>query len=127
MSVSKEQILETISNMSVIEIVELVKSMEEKFNVSAASVAVAAPAIGGVAGGKEAQEEQTEFAVVLTNFGSNKVGVIKVVRELTSLGLKEAKALVEEAPSNVKEGVSKQEAADIKKKLEEAGASVEVK
>lgn len=126
MSVSKEQILETISNMTVIDIVELVKSMEEKFNVSAASVAVAAPAVGGAVG-KEAQEEQTEFSVVLTNFGSNKVGVIKVVRELTSLGLKEAKALVEEAPSNVKEGVSKQEAADIKKKLEEAGASVEVK
>ncbi len=126
MSVSKEQILETISNMTVIDIVELVKLMEEKFNVSAASVAVAAPAVGGAVG-KEAQEEQTEFAVVLTNFGSNKVGVIKVVRELTSLGLKEAKALVEEAPSNVKEGVSKQEAADIKKKLEEAGASVEVK
>ena len=93
MSVSKEQILETISNMTVIDIVELVKLMEEKFNVSAASVAVAAPAVGGAVG-KEAQEEQTEFAVVLTNFGSNKVGVIKVVRELTSLGLKEAKALV---------------------------------
>lgn len=127
MSVSKEQILETISNMSVIEIVDLVKLMEDKFNVSASAVAVSAPASGGAIGAKEAQEEQTEFNVVLTNFGSNKVGVIKVVREVTSLGLKEAKALVEEAPSNVKEGVSKQEAADIKKKLEEAGASVEVK
>lgn len=143
MSVSKEQVLETFFNMNatekeqilldilgdmtVIEISELVKSMEKKFNVSAAAVTVAAPSGGGEVGAKGAQEEQTEFNVVLTNFGSNKVGVIKVVREITSLGLKEAKALVEEAPSNVKEGVSKQEAADIKKKLEEAGATVEVK
>lgn len=127
MSVSKEQILETISNMSVVEIVDLVKLMEEKFNVSAAAVTVAAPMAGGDAGSKATQEEQSEFTVVLNNFGANKVGVIKVVREITNLGLKEAKALVEESPSNVKEGISKQEAFDIKKKLEEAGASVEVK
>lgn len=124
MAVSKEQILDTISNMTVMEVVDLVKLMEEKFNVTAA-VAVAAPAVGGATAA--AVEEQTEFTVVLSNFGANKVGVIKVVREMTSLGLKEAKALVEEAPSTVKDGVSKQEAADIKKKLEEAGASVEIK
>lgn len=124
MAVSKEQILDTISNMTVMEVVDLVKLMEEKFHVTAA-VAVAAPAVGGATAA--AVEEQTEFTVVLSNFGANKVGVIKVVREITSLGLKEAKALVEEAPSTVKDGVSKQEAADIKKKLEEAGASVEIK
>lgn len=124
MAVSKEQILDTISNMTVMEVVDLVKLMEEKFNVTAA-VAVAAPAVGGATAA--AVEEQTEFTVVLSNFGANKVGVIKVVREMTNLGLKEAKALVEEAPSTVKDGVSKQEAADIKKKLEEAGASVEIK
>lgn len=123
MAVSKEQILDTISNMTVMEVVDLVKLMEEKFNVTAA-VAVAAPAAGATVA---AVEEQTEFTVVLSNFGANKVGVIKVVREMTNLGLKEAKALVEEAPSTVKDGVSKQEAADIKKKLEEAGASVEIK
>jgi len=124
-AISNEQKLDAISHKTVMEIVELVKSMEEKFHVSAASVAVAAPSAGG--GAKEAAEEQTEFSVLLTNFGANKVGVIKVVRELTTFGLKKAKALVEEAPSTVKEGVSKQEAADIKKKLEEAGASVEIK
>lgn len=125
MAVSKEEILETISNMTVMEVVDLVKLMEEKFNVSAA-MTMAAPA-ANVAGGGAVAEEQTEFAVVLKDFGANKVGVIKVVREITNLGLKEAKALVEEAPSTVKDGVSKQEAADIKKKLEEAGASVEIK
>ncbi len=123
--ISNEQILDAISNKSVMEIVALVKSMEEKFNVSAAAAAVAMPVAAG--GAKDVVEEQTEFAVVLTKFGDNKVNVIKAVRELTTLGLKEAKALVEEAPSTVKEGVSKQEAADIKKKLEEAGASVEIK
>ncbi len=122
--ISNEQILDAISNKSVMEIVALVKSMEEKFNVSAAA-AVAMPV--AASGAKDVVEEQTEFAVVLTKFGDNKVNVIKAVRELTTLGLKEAKALVEEAPSTVKEGVSKQEAADIKKKLEEAGASVEIK
>lgn len=124
MAVSKNDILETISNMTVMEIVELIEAMEEKFNVSAASaVAVAAPASAAAA----PAEEKTEFDVVMTSFGANKVGVIKVVRELTSLGLKEAKDLVEAAPSVIKEGVSKDDAANFKKKLEEAGASVEVK
>jgi len=126
MAVSKEDILETIANMSVMDVVDLISAMEEKFGVSAAApVAVAAaPAAGGDAA---AAEEQTEFDVVLASFGSNKVPVIKVVRELTGLGLKEAKDLVESAPAAVKEGVSKDEAEQIKKKLEEAGASVEVK
>ncbi|KTD33489.1 50S ribosomal protein L7/L12 [Legionella nautarum] len=125
MAVSKNEILETISNMTVMEVVELIEAMEEKFNVSAAAaaVAVAAPAAGGAA----AAEEKTEFDVVMTSFGANKVGVIKAIREITGLGLKEAKDLVEGAPASVKEGVSKDEAADIKKKLEEAGAAVEVK
>lgn len=124
MAVSKNDILETISKMSVMEIVDLIEAMEKEFNVSAAAatVAVAAPAAAAAAA-----EEKTEFDVVMTSFGSNKVGVIKVIRELTGLGLKEAKDLVEGAPSTVKEGVSKDEAADIKKKLEEAGASVDVK
>ncbi|MEJ8567442.1 50S ribosomal protein L7/L12 [Elongatibacter sediminis] len=126
MAVSKDDILETISNMSVMEVVDLIEAMEEKFGVSAAApVAVAAgPAAGGDAA---AAEEKTEFDVVLTSFGSNKVPVIKVVREITGLGLKEAKDLVEGAPSPVKEGASKDESEEIKKKLEEAGASVEVK
>ncbi len=124
MAVSKNEILETISNMSVMEVVELIEAMEEKFNVSAAAaaVAVAAPAAAAAA-----VEEQTEFNVVMTSFGANKVNVIKAVRGLTGLGLKEAKDLVEGAPSTIKEGVSKDEAASIKKELEEAGASVEVK
>ena len=126
MAVSKEDILETIANMSVMDVVDLISAMEEKFGVSAAAaVAVAAgPAAGGDAA---AEEEQTEFDVVLTSFGAQKVPVIKTVREITGLGLKEAKDLVEGAPANVKEGVSKDEAAKIQKKLEEAGASVEVK
>ncbi len=125
MAVSKDQILETISNMSVMEVVELIEAMEEKFNVSAAAaaVAVAAPA----AAAASAAEEQTEFNVIMTSFGANKVGVIKVIRGITGLGLKEAKDLVEGAPSTVKEGVSKEEAANLKKELEEAGATVEVK
>lgn len=123
MAVSKNEILESISNMTVMEVVELIEAMEEKFNVSAAAatVAVAAPAAAAAA------EEKTEFDVIMTSFGANKVGVIKAIREITGLGLKEAKDLVEGAPSTVKEGVSKDEAADIKKKLEEAGASVDVK
>lgn len=123
MAVSKNDILETISNMSVMEVVELIEAMEEKFNVSAAAaaVAVAAPSAAAVV------EEQTEFNVIMTGFGANKVGVIKVIRTLTGLGLKEAKDLVEGSPSTVKEGVSKDEAASIKKELEEAGASVEIK
>ncbi|MCH9756641.1 MAG: 50S ribosomal protein L7/L12 [Gammaproteobacteria bacterium] len=124
MAVSKDEILETIGNMSVIEVVDLIEAMEEKFNVSAASAvaAVAAPAATAAAA-----EEKTEFDVVMTSFGGNKVAVIKVVRAVTGLGLKEAKDLVEGAPSTVKEGLPKAEAEDMKKQLEEAGASVEVK
>ena len=124
MAVSKNEILETISNMSVMEVVELIEAMEEKFNVSAAAaaVAVAAPAAAAAA-----VKNKQSLHVVMTSFGDNKVGVIKVVRTITGLGLKEAKDLVEGAPSTVKEGVSKDEAAKIKKELEEAGASVEVK
>ena len=125
MAVSKEDILETISNMSVMDVVDLISAMEEKFGVSAA--AAAAVAVGPAAGPAAAEEEQTEFNVVLASFGSNKVPVIKVVREITGLGLKEAKDLVEGAPANVKEGVTKAESEEIKKKLEEAGATVEVK
>ena len=126
MAVSKEDILETISNMSVMEVVELIEAMEEKFGVSAAApVAVAAgPAAGGEAA---AAEEKTEFDVILASFGSNKVAVIKAVRGITGLGLKEAKDLVEGAPAPLKEGVSKDEAEGMKKQLEEAGATVEVK
>jgi large subunit ribosomal protein L7/L12 len=124
MSKTKEDILESISNMSVMDIVELVKSMEEKFGVSAAVAVAAAPA--GAAAAAPA-EEQTEFTVILKATGEKKVEVIKVVRTITGLGLKEAKDLVESAPAHVKEGVSKADAADLKKKLEEAGATVEVK
>lgn len=124
MAVSKEDILDAISNMSVMDVVALVKSMEDKFGVSAAAVAVAA-APAAAAGA--AVEEQTEFNVVLAKVGDNKINVIKVVRELTGLGLKEAKDLVEAAPKAVKEGVAKAAADDMKKKLEEAGATVEIK
>ena len=126
MAVSKEDILETISNMSVMDVVDLISAMEEKYGVSAAAaVAVAAgPAAGAEAA---AVEEKTEFDVVLASFGSQKVPVIKAVREITGLGLKEAKDLVEGAPAAVKEGISKEEADGIVKKLEEAGATVEVK
>ena len=125
MAVSKEEILDTIANMSVMEVVDLIDAMEEKFGVTAAVAAVAAaPATDGAA---DAEEEQTEFDVTLTSFGENKVSVIKVVRSLTSLGLKEAKDLVESAPAAIKEAVPKDEAEDVKKQLEEAGASVEVK
>ena len=127
MAVAKADILDAIGNMSVLELSELIKEMEEKFGVSAAAaaVSVAAPAAGGAAaaGG----EEQTEFIVVLAGIGENKVSVIKAVRAITSLGLKEAKDLVDGAPKPIKEGVSKQEAEDVKKQLEEAGASVELK
>lgn len=123
--ISKEDILEAISNMSVMDVVSLIKDMEEKFGVSAAAaVAVAAPAAGGAA---EAAEEKTEFNVILSAFGDNKVGVIKVIRTITGLGLKEAKDLVEKAPTPVKEGATKDEAAALKKQLEEAGATVEIK
>ncbi len=124
MAVSKEDMLETISKMTVMEIVDLIAAMEEKFGVSAAAPVAMAAAAGPAAA---AAEEQTEFNVVMTKFGENKVNVIKVVRAITGLGLKEAKDLVEGAPSVVKEGVSKDEAATIKKQLEEAGAAVEVK
>ncbi|RMG32577.1 MAG: 50S ribosomal protein L7/L12 [Gammaproteobacteria bacterium] len=123
---SKDEILEAIANMSVMEVVELIEAMEEKFGVSAAAaVAVAAPGAGGEAAG--GAEEKTEFDVVLTGFGDNKVAVIKAVRGLTGLGLKEAKEAVEGAPTTLKEGVSKEEAEEAKKTLEEAGATVEVK
>ncbi len=125
MALAKEDILNAIADMSVMEVVELVEAMEEKFGVTAAvAVAAAAPAAGGDAG---AAEEQTEFDVILTGAGEKKVNVIKVVRGITGLGLKEAKELVDGAPNTVKEGASKDEAEEIKKQLEEAGASVELK
>jgi large subunit ribosomal protein L7/L12 len=124
----RAQILEAISSMTVLELSQLIKDMEEKFGVSAAAaVAVAAPAGGAAAGGAAAKEEQTEFTVMLTAAGENKVNVIKAVREVTSLGLKEAKDLVDGAPKPVKEGVTKAEADAVAKKLSDAGAKVEVK
>jgi large subunit ribosomal protein L7/L12 len=125
MAVSKDDILEAISNMTVLEVVDLISAMEEKFGVSAAAAVAAAPAAGG--GEAAAAEEKSEFDVVLASFGSNKVAVIKAVRAITGLGLKEAKEAVEGAPSTLKEGVSKEEAEEIKKQLEEAGATAEVK
>ena len=124
MAVAKEEILETIGNMSVLEIVDLISAMEEKFGVTAAVAMAAAPAAGAAAA---PAEEQTEFNVVMTSFGENKVNVIKVIRAVTGLGLKEAKDMVEGVPATVKEGISKDDAAAIKKQLEEAGAKVEVK
>ena len=124
-TMSQNDVLEAIAKMTVMDIVELVAKMEEKFGVSAAAVAVAAPA--GAVAGAVAAEEQTEFDVNMTSFGENKVGVIKAIRTITGLGLKEAKDLVESAPAIVKAAVSKAEAADIKKQLEEAGAAVEIK
>ena len=123
MSLTNEQIIEAIASKSVSEIVELITAMEEKFGVSAAAAVAAAPAAGGAA----AAEEKTEFDVVLANAGANKVAVIKAVRGATGLGLKEAKDLVESAPANLKEGISKAEAEALKKELEEAGAQVEIK
>ncbi len=126
--VTKEQVVEFISNMSVLELSEMVKELEEKFGVSAAAAAVAAaPAAGGTEGGEAAAEEKTEFDVILTSFGDKKINVIKEVRGITGLGLKEAKEFVESCPKAVKEGVSTEEAEEIKKKLEEAGASAEIK
>ena len=128
MAVDKAEILEAISSMSVLELSELIKEMEEKFGVSAAAAAVAVAAPGAAAGGDAAGgAEKTEFDVILAGAGDNKVAVIKAVRAMTSLGLKEAKDLVDGAPKPIKEGVSKAEADDFKKQLEEAGASVEVK
>ena len=124
---SREEILDAIGEMSVLELSELIKDVEDKFGVSAsAAVAVAAP-LAGTSGEEAAGEEQTEFDVMLASFGEKKVGVIKAVRAITALGLKEAKDLVEAAPSVVKEGVNKDESEEIKKKLEEAGATVEIK
>ena len=125
MSLSKDDILNAIAEMSVMDVVELVAAMEEKFGVSAAAAVAAAPAAGGDAAA--AEEEKDEFDVIITSAGEKKVNAIKVVRAITGLGLKEAKAVVDEAPSVVKEGVTKEEAEDIKKQLEEAGASVELK
>ncbi|WP_428353185.1 50S ribosomal protein L7/L12 [Methyloprofundus sp.] len=123
MAISQEDILEAVSNMTVMEIVDLISAMEEKFGVSAAAVA-AAPAAGGDAG---AAEEQTEFDVVMESFGANKVSAIKAVRGITGLGLKEAKGAVESCPVTLKEGVSKEEAEEVKATLEAAGATVEIK
>ena len=128
MAVTKDEILDAISKMSVMEVVELISDMEKKFNVTAAAaVAVAAPGAGGAAAAAPAAEAQTEFTVTMTEFGANKVGVIKVIREITGLGLKEAKDLVEGAPSTVKEGLPKADAETIKKKLEDAGAKAAIK
>ena len=124
MAVSKDEILETISSMTVMEVVDLIEAMEEKFGVSAAAAVAAAPA---AAAGAEAAVEKDEFDVVMTSFGENKIGVIKAVRGITGLGLKEAKEMVEGVPATVKEGASKADAEDTKKQLEEAGATVELK
>ncbi len=124
MAVSTDEILETISNMTVMEVVDLISAMEEKFGVTAAAAVAAAPA---AADGAAAAEEQTEFDVVLTGAGENKVKVIKAVRGITGLGLKEAKDMVESTPATVKEAASKDEADELKKQLEEAGATVELK
>ncbi len=124
---TKEQVIEFISNMSVLEMSEMVKEMEEKFGVSAAAAVAAAPAAAAAGDAAAADEVQTAFTVVLTAAGDKKINVIKEVRVLTGLGLKEAKDFVEGAPSNVKEGVTKEEAEEVKKKLEEAGAGVEIK
>lgn len=123
MALSKDEILNAVAELTVMELVDLISAFEEKFGVSAAAVAVAA----GPAAAAAPVEEQTEFNVVMTSFGANKVNVIKAVREITGLGLKEAKDMVEGAPSVIKEGISKDDAAALKKKLEEAGATVEVK
>jgi len=126
MALTKQEIIDAIAEMSVLDLSELITDMEEKFGVTAAAAVAAAPAAGGGdAGG--AAEEQTEFDVVLTSFGENKVAVIKAVRAMTGLGLKEAKALVESAPAPVKEAAEKAEAEDLKKQLEDAGATVELK
>jgi large subunit ribosomal protein L7/L12 len=126
MALTKEEILDAIANMTVMDVVELIAAMEEKFGVTAAAAVVAAPAAGGAAEAAP-QEEQTEFTVVLTSFGANKVNVIKAVRAVTGLGLKEAKDAVEGVPTVLKEAISKDEAAKVKKELEDAGGTVEVK
>ncbi|MCF7994426.1 MAG: 50S ribosomal protein L7/L12 [Chromatiaceae bacterium] len=127
MAVSKDEILEAIANMTVMEVVDLISAMEEKFGVTAAAAVAAAPAAGAGGGEAAAAEEQTEFDLVLASFGANKVGVIKAVRAITGLGLKEAKDAVEGAPTTLKEAISKDDAEAAKKQLEEAGATVEIK
>jgi large subunit ribosomal protein L7/L12 len=127
MAVSQEELIETLSNMSILEVTELVSALEEKWGVSAAAAVAVAPAGAGADAGGAAAEEKDEFDVVMTSFGENKVGVIKAVRGITGLGLKEAKEMVEGCPSTVKEAAAKAEAEDIKKQLEEAGAQVELK
>ena len=129
MGMSKEDVLNAIAEMSVMEVVELIADMEEKFGVSAAAAVAVAPAVGAAGGdaGAGGEEEKTEFDLVLTNAGDKKVNVIKAVRAITGLGLKEAKTLVDEAPSPVKEGISKEEGEDFLKQLEEAGAAAELK
>ena len=127
MALSKDEILDAISDMSVMDVVDLVSSMEEKFGVSAAAAVAAAPVAAGAGVGEAAVEEKDEFEVVLAGAGDKKVNVIKAVRGITGLGLKEAKALVDEAPSSIKEGATKDEAEEFKKQLEEAGATVELK
>ncbi|WP_353572164.1 50S ribosomal protein L7/L12 [Candidatus Albibeggiatoa sp. nov. BB20] len=127
MAITQEEMLEAISNMTVMEVVELTKAMEDKFGVSAAAAAMPMMMAGAGGGEATAAEEQTEFTVSLTSFGEKKVGVIKVIRGITGLGLKEAKELVEGAPSAVKEGISKDEAEKVKKDIEEAGGSAEIK
>lgn len=127
MALSKDDILNAIAEMSVMEVVELIEAMEEKFGVSAAAAVAAAPAAAAGADAGAAAAEQSEFDVILTSAGDKKVNVIKAVRAITGLGLKEAKDMVDSAPSTVKEGASKEEAEDIKKQLEEAGAGVELK
>ncbi len=127
MAVSKEDVLDAISKMSVMEVVELISDMEKKFGVTAAAPVAVAAAAGVAGAAAPAAEEQTEFTVTMSEFGANKVGVIKVIREITGLGLKEAKDLVEGVPSTVKEAVSKADAETIKKKLEDAGAKVAIK
>ncbi len=125
--ITKEQVIEFISNMTVLELSEFIKELEEKFGVSATPVAAVAPVAGGGGEAAQQEEEKTEFDVILKEVGSNKINVIKAIRALTNLGLKEAKAKVDEVPSVIKEGVSKEEAEEAKKQLEEAGATVELK
>ena len=120
--ITKDQVIDFLSGLSIMEMTDLVKELEDKWGVSAAAVAVAGPAVAA-----EAAEEQTEFDVILKDGGAKKVSVIKIIREVTGLGLKEAKAMVDEAPNTVKEGVSKEEAEDLKKRIEEAGGAVEIK
>jgi large subunit ribosomal protein L7/L12 len=127
MAASKEELIDALSNLKVMEVVDLIKALEEKWGVSAAAPVAVAAAGGGGGAAAPAAEEKTEFTVTMTGFGANKVGVIKVIREITGLGLKEAKDLVEGVPSVVKDGIPKKDADDIKKKLDDAGATAEIK